>query len=171
MPIKHNLAGKTIDRITILSEARREHKIGIVWNCICRCGNTFERPTYVITRTRTINQSCGKCYDSIKHPKEYAIWAQMLARCRTPNHPEYQRYGARGIKVCYPWVIDFLNFYDDMGNKPDSYSLDRINNDGDYTKENCKWSSISEQNATKTQVHGNYNLALCAAYNRLPNSN
>lgn len=160
MPIKYDLIGKVFGRVTILSFLRAEHKIGNWWLCKCRCGNTFERPTYVITRDRHRNQSCGKCYDGQKYPKEYDIWAAMYDRCYNKNNPYYYRYGGRGITICQEWRMDFLNFYDDMGSKPEGYSINRKDNDGEYSKNNCTWSTIEEQNDTKTQRNGQYNETL-----------
>jgi hypothetical protein len=85
----------------------------------------------------------------LKHPIEYGIWSGMKKRCKSDRSIEVKVYKSRGIKVCERWM-DFWNFYEDMGDRPSSfYSLDRINNDGDYCPENCKWSTKSEQQRNK----------------------
>lgn len=79
-----------------------------------------------------------------KHPL-YTIWFRMIERCTKPKDKAYRNYGRRGIKVCDRWLI-FKNFLEDMDNRPNKkYSLDRINNDKGYYKENCKWSTFEEQ--------------------------
>jgi hypothetical protein len=71
---------------------------------------------------------------------EYRIWSAMLTRCSNKNHPQFDDYGGRGIKVCARWRNSFQAFIDDMGRRPDKkLTLDRENNDGDYTPDNCHW--------------------------------
>ena len=77
--------------------------------------------------------------------KTYFTWRNMRSRCLNSNHVAYYNYGGRGIKVCDEWRDSYDKFVEDMGESPVGMSLDRINNDGDYCKENCKWSTIKEQ--------------------------
>lgn len=84
---------------------------------------------------------------------EYAAWEHMKARCENPSDSRFHCYGARGIKVCERWRGEngFQNFIADMGLKPGrGYSIDRINNDGDYEPSNCKWSTDNEQANNKS---------------------
>jgi hypothetical protein len=93
-------------------------------------------------------QSAGR--GSVRYYPENKIWGEMIRRCTVPTSSGYKWYGARGIRVCERWVESFWNFYDDMGPRPDNeHSIDRIDNDGDYTPANCRWALPSVQSANK----------------------
>lgn len=74
----------------------------------------------------------------------YKIWADMINRCKNHKHKAYKNYGGRGIQICKRWY-KFENFYEDMGDRPESLSMDRKNNNGNYEPGNCRWATRSEQ--------------------------
>lgn len=130
------------------------------WNCHCRCGKDTQIITASLTRKTRPSRSCGNCYDSLVYPKEYKAYEAMHNRCYCKSDIGYKNYGARGITICQFWRIDFLNFLDDMGIAPSpEHSLDRKDVNGNYEKDNCKWSTAIEQ-ANNTRGNTIYKLGI-----------
>ena len=79
----------------------------------------------------------------------YNSWESMKGRCTRQTDSEWKNYGARGIKVCERWMSSFEAFFEDMGERPEGMTIDRIDSKGNYEPGNCKWSTIEEQNNNK----------------------
>lgn len=150
-----DITGLVQGRLTVIKKLDKP-KVGkgSIYLCQCRCGNTIEYSKSDITHKYYPRRSCNKCKDAEKYPVEYHIWESMKDRCYNPNRKSWKNYGGRGIQVCQRWRADFLNFLEDMGKRPAiNLSLDRINNDGNYEKDNCRWVHILVQNNNKSQAN------------------
>lgn len=127
------------------------------WKCICDCGNTKTVRGQLLRKGITI--SCG-CYniDRIKkhgmsRTRFYKIYQDMMQRCNNKKHKSYKYYGERGIKVCERWN-DFNNFYNDMFTSyNEKLTIDRINNNKEYSKDNCRWANSKQQQSNKRNIH------------------
>ena len=153
MPIKkpQDLTGKTFGRLTVLRSEGKGKNGKYLWLCRCSCGNTK------VTDTGQLNSGCTQSCGCLKHDllveknlshglantPIYNVWATMKQRCLNSSEKRFKDYGGRGIKVCERW-LKFENFIQDMGERPEKLELDRINNDGNYEPDNCRWVTRSE---------------------------
>ena len=154
MPQRTNLTGKVFNRWRVLHLGLPgpSPKYDTQWVCQCVCGTVRVVSASNLVSGKT--KSCG-CYARevrVKHGLSktpvHAVWRAMIQRTTNPNHDQYDDYLGRGISVSESWR-EFLNFYADMGEPPKEHTLERIDNDKGYNKENCRWAPWSDQARNK----------------------
>lgn len=115
------------------------------WVCRCDCGNRVIMRRGNLMRNRTTTScGCSRFSHGMTGTPTYSSWSNMIDRCTNPSNKRYVDYQGRGITVCERWMT-FANFLANMGERPDATSLDRIDNDAGYFKENCRWATALEQ--------------------------
>lgn len=160
--IKYNLVGQIYGRLKVESIVSKRNLYGhIMWLCKCECGNYKEVLSASLRTGKT--RSCGCYNDEIRQltntihghssrfykSPSYQCWDAIIQRCTNKKHKQYKDYGGRGIVACDRW-LDFKLFLQDMGEKPSSsYSIERIDNNLGYYKENCKWATREQQSRNK----------------------
>lgn len=157
MKIK-DLTDAVFGRLTVVRRTGSTDKGESIWECVCICGRIKLAKASNLTKGST--RSCGclaieqktnaaqhQChqFSRTSKPREYAAWNGMIRRCYDHKHPSYARYGGRGITVDDSWRESFMQFCTDMGTPPLNSTLDRIDNDDNYSRANCRWATRKMQ--------------------------
>jgi hypothetical protein len=154
-----DITGKKFGSLTVISKGPKV-VVGSMWHCICDCGKeVLAESSAMRLGKKTQCEDCRNLKTSIRstvhgHSRisgqspTYISWASMLTRATNPNINAAENYMLRGIKVCARW-LNFQNFLEDMGERPEGTSIDRINNNGDYEPSNCRWATRKQQNDNK----------------------
>ena len=158
--MKYELTGQTFGKLTVIAPAAMKGG-KYYWLCTCACGNQTQVPTYRLTSGKT--RSCGclvRKHGKARKERLYNIWVGMRQRCRDVHAKDYPLYGGRGISVCQAWDTDYLSFrqwaYQNGYN--DHLSIDRIDGNGNYCPENCRFVDTKTQNNNlRSNVRYKYN--------------
>ncbi len=158
----NNLTSQKFGRLEVLERAENDKDGNARWRCKCECGTEKRILGGSLLYGKSI--SCG-CFKREKASERatthgeaktrlYAVWQSMKARCQNPKNPEFHRYGGREISICPEWENDFLAFrtWSKANGHRDGLTIDRINNDGNYTPQNCQFITRSENSKKAPRI-------------------
>ncbi len=162
-----DLTGRKFGHLSVLNKAPKGKGNNTKWLCVCECGNQRVVDKGNLLSGRQISCGCASrkkarnnhLTHGLSKLPIYRVWSGMVTRCYNEKHDSYKWYGLRGIKMCDEWKNDFMQFYKDMndGYRP-NLELDRIDVNGNYCKENCRWATVKEnQNNKRSNVYITFN--------------
>lgn len=171
--------GRKFGRLTAIT-LLEERAAGRQMQCLCKCDCGKEKIVLVsyLNSGRVVSCGCSRTeritkmkYNHGDHGSpEYRVWQSMIRRCTDETHKNFDDYRGRGITICDRWLESYSNFLGDMGRRPSlKYTLERIDNDGNYNKSNCKWADKVEQ-ARNRRVRKNNKFGVTGvSFNKLTN--
>lgn len=157
-----DLTGERFGRLTVIERGPNDNTGKVQWMCECDCGATSVHRTTHLKSGRAVSCGCKRAEYASTTLKEvnrthgqsksltYTSWKSMKERCLNPNAPNYDKYGGRGVVIHQPWVDSYETFLADVGERPSyDYSIDRIDNTGNYVPGNVRWATRSQQQRNK----------------------
>lgn len=159
-----DISGKRFGLLVAKEPTGQDSKGNWLWECECDCGSIYKAKFTTLNKGKRKSCGCNKAailstlattHGMSKTPT-YSTWMSMKRRCLDSRSPNFANYGGRGILICDGWR-DFENFFSEMGVRPKGTTLDRIDNEGNYTAENCRWADTTTQHRnTRTNVNLTY---------------
>lgn len=154
-----DLTGQRFEKLLVLSRADSPNKQA-AWRCQCDCGNETVVLGWNLRSGHTTSCGCVhreamkkglRSSHGLIHTRLYGIWENMKQRCYNPNIPQFKYWGSRGITICDEWLHDFQAFHDWAMSHgySDELSIDRIDVNGNYEPDNCRWATAEEQNRNR----------------------